>query len=295
MPARHGLDPAFLAKLEAVELSVRHVRWGARLGGRFLISRRGSSVEFADYVAYTPGDDIRSIDWNLYARLDRLFVKTYKEEIELSVELIVDGTASMALPTPQKFTRASQLALALAYVGLAGHHQVRMSWIRPGTPQATSWCVHRADLARLTRASEEQAPKGQVTLSGWMTKALASFHMHGGQAIVLSDGMYRPADWFGALHLLMGKHLEVKVIQVISPQELDPARLVRGGVLVDSETGATHQLAYRPAELAQAVLDHNELLARFCKRHGMLFAQHRLDEPLERFILKDLPARGFLE
>ncbi|MBI3312201.1 MAG: DUF58 domain-containing protein, partial [Candidatus Omnitrophica bacterium] len=100
------LDPSFLARLEALELSVRWVQWGSHLGGRFTISRRGSSVEFADYAAYTPGDDIRAIDWNLYARSDRLFVKTYQEEVELAVEVIVDATASMALPTPRKFERA---------------------------------------------------------------------------------------------------------------------------------------------------------------------------------------------
>jgi uncharacterized protein (DUF58 family) len=92
------LDPNFLARLEALRLSIRQVRWGSRLGGRFLINRRGSSIEFADYVAYAPGDDIRSIDWKLYARLDRLFVKTYKEEIELAAELLIDATASIRAP-----------------------------------------------------------------------------------------------------------------------------------------------------------------------------------------------------
>jgi len=119
--------------------------------------------------------------------------------------------------------------------------------------------------------------------------------MRGGQALIISDCMHKPADWFGALHLIMMKHVEVKVIQVLSPQELDPARLIRGGVLVDSETGLTHELAYSPAELARAVIEHNERLSRFCKRNGIPFAQYRLDEPLEEFVLRTLPARGFLE
>lgn len=290
-----SLAPALLSRLEALRLSVRWVRWGSRLGGRFVISRRGSSIEFADYVAYAPGDDIRSIDWNLYARLDRLFVKTYKEEIELAVELILDATASMALPSRRKFERTCALALALAYVGLAGRHQVRMSWIKPGRLQATAQCVHRADLSRLTRECSAVSAGGQVGLSDWVMRAITHFRIRGGQAILLSDGMHRGADWFQALHLLLRRHLEVKVIQVITPEELEPARLVRGGLLVDSETGATHQLAYSPAQLAQAVLDHNEMLSRFCKRNGILFIQHRLDEPLEEFVLKTLPLRGFLE
>ena len=295
MPAISQLDAAFLARLEALRLSVRVVRWGSRLGGRFLINRRGSSIEFADYVAYAPGDDIRSIDWNLYARLDRLFVKTYKEEIELAVELIVDATTSMGLPTIEKCERASQLALCLAYVGFAGRHHVRLSWVRPGAPQASPWFFHRADLTRLSEHIERVSPKGAVKMTEWMQQAVAALRMRGGQAIVLSDWMYHPADCFEALHVLMRKHLEVKVIQVLTPQELEPARLFGSGVLVDSETGSTHELAYSPSELAQAVVQHNEQLARFCKRNGIPFAQSRLDEPLETFVLKTLPARGFLE
>lgn len=294
MPAL-TLDPALLSRLEALRLSVRWVRWGSRLGGRFLISRRGSSIEFADYMAYAPGDDIRSIDWNLYARLDRLFVKTYKEEVELAVEMLVDATASMALPTPRKFERASLLALCLAYIGLAGRHQVRMSWIGPGQPQATSWCTHRSDLTRLTQWTGAVAPAGHVELNGWMTKALTTHRMRGGQAILISDCMHRATDFVQAMHGLMRRHLEVKVIQVVTPQELDPIQLIRGGVLVDSETGQTHQLAYRAEELARAVADHTETLARFCKRQAIPFAQHRLDEPLEPFVLKTLSAKGFLE
>lgn len=288
------LDALFLARLEALELSVRWVRWGSSLGGRFTISRRGSSIEFADYAVYTPGDDIRAIDWNLYARSNRLFVKTYKEEVTLAVEVIVDATASMALPTARKFERARQLALCLAYIGLAGRHQVRMSWMAPGQPRATSWCFHRADLARLSAWTKSARPEGHTPIADWTRHTLPSLRMRGGQALLISDCMYRQADMFHALHLFLRKHLEVKVIQILSPEELEPARLIRSGRVVDSETGVVHELAYSPQELAQAALEHNERMARFCKRNGIPFAQHRLDEPLEEFIFKTLPRRGFL-
>jgi len=112
---------------------------------------------------------------------------------------------------------------------------------------------------------------------------------------VITDGMHRPADFFKALHLLMIRNIELKVIQIITPQELSPGKLLRGGVLVDAETGFTHQLDYRPAELERAVSEHNEQLARFCKRNGIPFAQHRTDESLETFITQTLPSRGFLQ
>lgn len=295
MPTVNLPDPALLRQLEALRLSVRQVRWGSRLGGRFVISRRGSSIEFADYLPYSPGDDIRSIDWNLYARLDRLFVKTYKEEVELAVELIVDASASMGLPAPQKFIRACELALCLAYVAFAGRHHVRASWISAGRPLATPWFYHRADMAQLAQWLSRGAPSGGVRLRQWMQQAVPAFRIRGGQAILVSDWMCPTAEGFEALHLLRRKHVEVKVIQVLSPQELDPVRLVRGGAVIDSETGETHELAYSASELAQAMIDHNERLVRFCKRHGIPFAQVRLDAPLEEVVLKALPVRGFLE
>ena len=265
------------------------------LAGGYRSAFRGGGLEFEESRAYAPGDDIRAIDWNLYARLDRLFVKTYKEEIALSVELMVDATASMGLPTPEKFERAKQLAVSLGYIGLAEHHHVRLSWIRPGPITASPWFHQRGDLFRMAELGMAQQLEGQTELADWMRRTTAALRIHGGQAILMTDGMVRPADFFRALHALMVRNLEVKVIQILTDEELHPARFVRGGVLVDVETGATHQLAYTPAELARAVADHNELLVRFCKRHGIPFAQHRLSDPLETFITKTLPAHGFLE
>ena len=294
------LTPTLINRLEALQLSVKWVRAGNRLGGRFPINRRGSSVEFADYAAYCAGDDIRAIDWNLYARLDRLFVKTYKEEIALSVELLVDATPSMGLPSPEKFERAKRLAVSLGYVGLAGGHHVRLSWICAGLPEAGRiapgpWFHRRNDLFRLAALADGAGVDGQVSLADWMERAAITLRIRGGQAILITDGMSRPADFFRALHVLMVRNLEVKIIQVLTPQELHPARLLQGGMLVDSETGATHELAYTPAELERAVAEHNDTLVRFCKRHGIPFARHRLDESLETFIMKTLPVHGFLE
>jgi len=295
MPAPTWLTPSFIQRLEALQLSVKWVRAGHALGGRFAINRRGSSVEFADYAPYCAGDDIRSIDWNLYARLDRLFVKTYKEEIVLSVELIVDATASMGLPTAEKFERAARLAVSLGYVGLTDDHHVRLSWIAPGRIEASPWFHHPSDLFRIAERSSKVHVGGSVPLADWMRRAAAALRLRGGQAILITDGMVRPAEFFQALHILMVRNLEIKVIQVLTPQELRPGTLMRGGMVIDVETGSTHQLAYSPAELARAMADHNELLTRFCKRHGIPFAQHRLDESLESFITHTLPSRGFLE
>ena len=300
------LTPAFINRLETLQLCVRWVRAGSRLGGHFPINRRGSSVEFADHMPYSPGDDIRAIDWSLYARLERLFVKTYKEEIQLSVEIIVDATASMGLPMPEKFERANQLGVSLGYVALSSRHYVRLSWVQPAPPPtslvggpgsivASPWFHQRRDLPRMVERAGTAGAQGHTPLSQWMTRAAGALRMRGGQAILITDGMHRPADFFRAMHTLLVRNMEVKVVQVLSPQELHPAKLLRGGVLIDAETGATHQLNYHPVELERALTEHNEQLARFCKRHGIPFAQHQLDEPLESFMIRTLPTRGFVE
>ena len=143
--------------------------------------------------------------------------------------------------------------------------------------------------------AEAAVGDGAVPLPDWTRRAAALLRIHGGQAILITDGMSPPAEFFQALNALLVRNVELKVIQVLSPQELHPARMFRGGLLVDVETGRTHQLAYSAAELERAVAEHNERLARFCKRQGIPFARHRLDEPLESFVTKTLPERGFLE
>ena len=147
----------------------------------------------------------------------------------------------------------------------------------------------------MAEAAEAAPLGGQSALDEWMRRAVVALRIPGGQGILITDGMTRPADFFRALHALMVRNLEIKVIQVLTPQELHPAALAGAGVLLDVETGQTHQLAYAPVELDRAVAQHNELLVRFCKRHGIPFAQYRLDESLGSFITTTLPARGFLE
>lgn len=295
METASWLTPGFIRRLDALQLSVASVRAGRALGGRFPVNRRGSSIEFADYAPYVAGDDIRTIDWSLYARLERLFVRTYKEEVTLSVELILDATDSMRLPTARKFERAGRLAVSLGYIALAGGHHVRATCIAPGRVAASPRFHRRGDLFRLAASIAAVQVGGAVSLADWMRRAAPALRFRSGQAIVLTDGMIRPPEFFHALHLLVRRHMEVKVIQVLTPEELHPGRMMQAGVLIDAETGQAHHLAYRASVLEQAMAEHNALLAQFCARAGILFVRHRCDEPLDAFLTKTLPARGFLE
>src|SRR5437763_16901111 len=111
------LDPEFLHKLEQLELVSRKIFVG-RMKGERKSKRRGSSVEFADHRPYTAGDDLRHIDWNVYGRLDRLFLKLFLEEEDLRVYTLIDTSSSMDFGEPTKLHYAKQVAAALAFTGL---------------------------------------------------------------------------------------------------------------------------------------------------------------------------------
>src|SRR5687768_4211996 len=117
------LDSKFLVRLEQLELVSRKIFLGVMKGER-RSKRKGQSVEFADYRNYVVGDDLRFLDWNLYARLDRLFIRLFLEEEDLHFHLLIDNSLSMDFGTPTKLHFAKQVAAALAFIGLVNMDRV---------------------------------------------------------------------------------------------------------------------------------------------------------------------------
>src|SRR4030081_2077174 len=117
------LDPQFLARLEQLELVSRKIFLG-RLKGERRSKRKGQSVEFADYRNYVIGDDLRFLDWNLYARLPRLFIRLFMEEEDLHFYFLLDNSLSMGFGTPTKLHYAKEIAAALGFIGLVNLDRV---------------------------------------------------------------------------------------------------------------------------------------------------------------------------
>ena len=127
--------PAFLNQLETLRLRTRKEFLGGH-SGSYGSPRRGTSLEFADYRRYVPGDDLRYLDWGIYARSDRLYVKLFREEVDLFAYLFIDASASMAFPSVrEKFLPASHIGAALSYVVLANHDHVKIHLL--GEPSAS--------------------------------------------------------------------------------------------------------------------------------------------------------------
>jgi uncharacterized protein (DUF58 family) len=226
-------DEAFLRQLERLLLLMRSPVRGGLKGGRRSV-KRGQSVEFADYRDYTMGDDLRQLDWNVYARLERLFVKLFVEEEDVTVSLLVDASASMAAGAPGKLLFAKRAAAALGYIGLASEDRVAVTALsgrtaRRRTALRGSGRVFRL-LADLSAIEPAEGPTDLLVAARH-----AGAQLHGrGIVILLSDLLDPAAD--KVIRELAATGSELIVLHVLSPEELDPA--LEGDLrLIDSETG----------------------------------------------------------
>ena len=180
------LSPALLARLERLELVSRKVFRG-RLKGERRSRRKGQSVEFADFRNYAPGDDLRFVDWNLYARLDKLFLKLFMEEEDLHIYLLVDASPSMEFGEPTKFFAAQQLAAALAFVGMCRGDRVKVEFLGANN-QSSPVLRGRSQLYRLLDFVQSVQPRHAFS----MGEAIKQFCLRTsgrGIVVLLSDLM----------------------------------------------------------------------------------------------------------
>src|SRR3954451_1838584 len=158
------LDPQFLARLEQLELVSRRIFRG-RMKGERRSPRKGQSVEFADFRNYVVGDDLRFLDWNLYARLVRLFLRLFMEEEDLHFYLLIDNSLSMDFGTPTKLHYAKQVAAALAFIGLVNLDRVVVEAFNNRLVQSLPAVRGRRSLGRVLGFLEKLEPAGPSDLT----------------------------------------------------------------------------------------------------------------------------------
>src|SRR5271163_2914765 len=161
---RSLLDPKFLTQLEQLELVTKKIFLG-RLKGERRSKRKGQSVEFADYRNYVVGDDLRFLDWNLYARLDRLFLRLFMEEEDLHFYLLLDNSLSMDFGTPTKLHYAKQLAAALGFIGLVNLDRVVIEAFNDRLTQSMPALRGRRSLWRLVDFLNKLQPAGPSNMA----------------------------------------------------------------------------------------------------------------------------------
>src|SRR5436305_14069300 len=175
------LDPEFLHKLEQLELVSKRIFVG-RMKGERKSKRRGSSVEFADHRNYAVGDDLRHIDWNVYGRLDKLFLKLFLEEEDLHFYTLLDTNLSMDFGTPTKLHYGKQVAAALAFIGLVNHDRVILDTFASKLDQGIPSVRGRSQMWRVIQYLEHLASSGESDLKS----AAREFAIrHAGQGVVV--------------------------------------------------------------------------------------------------------------
>jgi uncharacterized protein (DUF58 family) len=287
------LSPQLLQKLERLELVSRKVFRG-RLKGERRSRRKGQSVEFADFRNYVPGDDIRFIDWNLYARLDRLFLKLFLEEEDLHFYAIFDGSTSMEFGSPSKLYFAKQLAASLGFIGLCRADRVKVEPLGASRSNPGPALRGRRNLWRMLEYLEGVEPGINVPLAD----AVKDFCLrNSGQGIlVLISDLMDKSGYETALRFLLPQQLDVYVIHVLSPEELEPD--VRGDLkLVDSEDADIAEItASRPLlnRYKQTLASFVGGAQEFCTRRGITYLMTSSETSVEQLVTSYLRQRGLV-
>jgi uncharacterized protein (DUF58 family) len=298
-PARApAFDLATLARYDGLALHVRR-GMGDRPGDRRFPGHRDSAgVEIEAYVPYTPGDDLRHLDWNAVGRLDALLVRRFTAERAVCVDLLLDASASMTVPPgDDKLGAARELALALAFVALGTNDAVRVSLLGgDGTTRTSPVHRQRASIARIAELLETTAAAGALTL-GDALAAHARRHPLPGAAIVVSDLMAEPAEIERGVQALRARRYDVTLLHVLGRSEIDPGRMAGHAVLEDVESRVQHPIRLTADALGRyraALTTHLAALEALAVRNGAAYARLVTDEGVGAFVTHELPRLGIL-
>jgi uncharacterized protein (DUF58 family) len=286
-------DEAFLRQLERLLLIMRSPVRGGLKGGRRSV-KRGQSVEFADYREYSLGDDLRQLDWNVYARLERLFVKLFVEEEDVTVTLLIDASASMATGQPSKLVFAKRAAAALGYIGLASEDRIAVSALTGRTARRRTALRGSGRVFRLLAdLSAIEPTEGATDLVAAARHAAAQLHGRG-VIVLLSDLLDPGAD--RVIRELAATGSELIVLHVLSPDELEPP--LEGDLrLVDAETDERVDIT---ADLAtidaykHRLAGWKEAFAEIAARRGASYVDLASDVNLADLMFAELRRRRVL-
>jgi len=322
-------DDAFLKRLEYLEIVARKTLAGPDRGERR--SRKlGAGLEFADHRRYSPGDDFKHIDWNVYARLGKLLLRQYEEEEDLYVYLMVDASASMAIgrdaapgaakslkseagaaastgspgstgsssrlsPARTKLDQARRMAAALAYIALAGLDRASLVTFSEKLGQRLLPARGKAQIFRTLQFLRQVDPGGTTTFGDSM-RAFVHETKRRGLVVVLSD-FYAQDGWEEGLNLLRYHRFEPIVVQLVDERELSPN--LRGDILlVDVETKQTKEITLTPRLLDKYRAAHaafSSELETYCKARQIAYYQASVQTPFDELVVAMLRTGGFLK
>jgi uncharacterized protein (DUF58 family) len=287
------IDQTFLSKIGKLDLVSRKILQG-KIKGEKRSKKRGQSVEFADHRLYAPGDDLRFLDWSIYARLDKLMIKLFLEEEDLRVYLLVDSSKSMDYGRPNKLRYALKVAAALGYIGLVNNNRVGIGTFSSQLDRVFRPERGRRNLPKMIRFLEETEPAGRTDL-GRACKRFAQENRAKGVVILISDFLDRHG-YQDAVRFFVARKMDVFCLQILAPQELNPP-LAGDLKLVDAEDGQETEITISGPLLDRYKANLAALmggLREFCHKRGARYLSASTSMPFERLVLDQLRLHGVL-
>jgi uncharacterized protein (DUF58 family) len=286
-------DDEFQKKLETLAIVSRRV-FAGRMRAERRTKKRGSGIEFADHRDYAPGDDFRSVDWNVFQRFGRLLVRLYEEEEDLSIYFIVDCSTSMGFGDGRKFDQARRLAAALAYVGLANLDRVTIVGASDEIVARMPTTRGKGRIFKVFQFLRQLEPDGTTNLKDTL-KTFVAQHKRRGLAVLISD-LYDPAGFEGGINVLRYNKFEPYVLHVVDPSEARPK--VQGDVRIyDCETGDEREVTVTAKlleRMERAWNDYLQEIERFCTGRHVPYFVADVDTPFDELVLRVFRRGGFL-
>ena len=292
------LNDEFFSRLETLALNLRADLSGF-FGGKHLVRTYGQTVEFADYREYMLGDDIRRIDWNLYSRFEKFFLKLFTDERQMHTQIFLDCSASMGKANPTKGAYAIATAAALGFLSVHNMDKVSFKLIkgeRAEDPFGT--IVGKQAFFRAMSTLENQDFVDDASISSAVTNCHTG--TKDGLTVIISD-FFTENDWKKAVDYLCYKNRQVLLLQVLTPEEVDPVYSGRVN-LIDSESvdltdGKNMKLKITRSMLAayeEALKDMTEEIRTYCASRGVDYITVRTDTPIEKALFGELLKTGIM-
>jgi hypothetical protein len=290
------IDSVLMAKLDQVDLISRKI-FSGKMQGERRSKRRGISVEFADYRHYVHGDDLRFIDWNIYARLDKLFLKMFLEEEDLSLIIAIDNSASMLWGDPCKFFFIQRLAMALSYIGLANNNRVSLFAFNEHDVLPITGMRGRRRMKDIGHWIVNLEPAGGSRFD-YAMKSIALSRQGKGVMLLLSDFLIKEGYEKG-LRYMAGGGFDTYCMQVLAPQEIDPGKHGMGGDLrltdlEDEDVAEVTVSAPLLRRYKQNLDAYCGKLREFCIRRNIMHVTIDSGTDLTTLLLEYLRTRGLL-
>ena len=294
------INGAFFSRLETQALRLKNDLIGF-FGGKHRTDKYGQTVEFADYREYMLGDDIRRIDWNLYSRFEKYYIRLFTDERQMAVNIYIDCSASMGKDLPQKGQYAVALGAGLGFLAVHSMDKVAFKPIHERqADDSGGTIVGKSAFFRAVRKLESINFAGDSYLSEAIVGS-AEKGSRDGLTVIISDFL-TDNDWKRAVDFLRYKGRQVLLVQVLAKEEAAPAYTGRVN-LIDSEAldmedprnmkmkiNSGHYRAY-----AQALNAIKEDIRGYCKRRRADFVSVCTDTPIEKAIFRELMKIGVLE